>query len=105
MPVNPSPSMSRSSRTTFSSRAGCAATSPARAAVWPSALKTTSRRRTFHTPDLEKDQAYYYEVRAEVVRDGKTVGETRKVIVKAGQVIKADFSSLGGDAVKTAKAR
>jgi uncharacterized protein (TIGR03000 family) len=50
---------------------------------------------SFRTPELKKGQDYFYEVRAEVVRDGKAISETRRVIVKAGTVIRADFSSLG----------
>jgi uncharacterized protein (TIGR03000 family) len=67
-------------------------------------VKASSPRRTFHTPELELGQAYYYDLRAEVVRDGKPVTETRRVIVRAGAVIRADFSALDTP-VTTAKAR
>src|SRR5438552_1124229 len=39
-------------------------------------------------------QAYYYILRAEVVRDGKTLSETRQVIVKAGEEVRASFNSM-----------
>jgi uncharacterized protein (TIGR03000 family) len=59
-------------------------------------------RRSFTTPDLKKGERYYYEVRAEVVRDGKPVSETKRVIVQAGKKVNADFRSLG--TVATVKA-
>jgi uncharacterized protein (TIGR03000 family) len=57
-------------------------------------MKTTSGRRTFHTPDLKPGQTYYYELRAEVVRDGKPVSQERRVLLRAGEVVRADFNSL-----------
>jgi uncharacterized protein (TIGR03000 family) len=54
----------------------------------------TTAEQLFTTPDLERGRTYSYEFRAEAVRDGKTVTRTRKVIVKAGQESKADFSDL-----------
>ena len=68
-------------------------------------MKNTSGVRSFNTPDLEPGQAYYYMVRVETVRDGKTVSETRRVIVRAGQVARADFKDLESDAVRTAQAK
>ena len=66
-------------------------------------MKTSSERRTFQTPTLEKGQAYYYEVRAELVRDGRTVTETKRVIVKAGEEVRATFNDMS--AVSTARAQ
>jgi uncharacterized protein (TIGR03000 family) len=57
-------------------------------------MKTTSSRRAFSTPQLEPGQAYYYVVRAEVVREGKTYELTRRVIVRAGEQVKASFKDL-----------
>jgi uncharacterized protein (TIGR03000 family) len=51
--------------------------------------------KTFRTPELSKGQQYYYEMRAEVVVDGKVVSQTRRVTVTAGELIRADFSTLG----------
>jgi uncharacterized protein (TIGR03000 family) len=68
------------------------------------AMKTTSGRRTFHTPDLQRGQTYYYMVRAEVVRDGKPLSEERRVILRAGDVVRADFNALA-PAEATASAR
>ena len=66
-------------------------------------MKTQSERRTFQTPELEPGQTYYYEVRVEVERDGKTVGTTKRVLLKAGQEVRADFNDM--DATVTAKAK
>ena len=52
--------------------------------------------RSFQTPELEQGREYFYEVRAEVMRDGKPVSETRRVTVKAGEVVRTDFRSLAG---------
>jgi uncharacterized protein (TIGR03000 family) len=68
-------------------------------------MKNASGVRSFNTPDLEPGQAYYYIVRVETIRDGKTVAETRRVIVRAGQVARADFKDMQSDAVRTAQAK
>jgi uncharacterized protein (TIGR03000 family) len=67
-------------------------------------MKTTSGRRTFHTPALQSGQTYYYMLRAEVVRDGKPVREERRVILRPGEVVRADFNDLAPSNV-TASAR
>jgi uncharacterized protein (TIGR03000 family) len=58
-------------------------------------IKTTADRQTFNTPQLQRGQTYFYEVRAEAVRDGKTVAETRRVLIRAGQEVTVDFPKLG----------
>jgi uncharacterized protein (TIGR03000 family) len=68
-------------------------------------MKTASGTRAFSTPTLEPGQAYYYMVRAEVMRDGKPISETRRVIVRAGQTIRADFKDLETEAVRTVQAK
>jgi uncharacterized protein (TIGR03000 family) len=63
-------------------------------------------RRNFRTPALRPGERYYYELRAEVVRDGKTVVQSKRVTLSAGDTIKADFSGLGRPAgVASAGAR
>jgi uncharacterized protein (TIGR03000 family) len=72
------------------------------------AIENSATRRTFRTPELEKGQAYFYEVRAEVMVDGKPVSETRRVVVRAGETVKADFRPLahgGKSGVTTVRAR
>lgn len=67
-------------------------------------MKTTATRRVFSTPALEPGQAYYYMVRVEVMRDGKPQSETRRVIVRAGEVAQADFNNVGAVASAPAEA-
>jgi len=66
-------------------------------------MKTTAGRRAFQTPDLERGQSYYYDLRAEVVREGQTITERKRVIVRPGDVVLTEFTKL--DAISTAKAR
>lgn len=56
---------------------------------------TVAGTKTFTTPPLQKGAEYYYEVKAEVMRDGMPMVETRQVTVKAGASIRADFRNLG----------
>jgi uncharacterized protein (TIGR03000 family) len=60
-------------------------------------LNRVAETRTFRTPPLAKGEAYFYEVRAEVIRDGKPVSETRRIIVRAGAEVRADFRAVGAD--------
>jgi uncharacterized protein (TIGR03000 family) len=48
--------------------------------------RSTSGTRWFVSPPLEPGKTFHYELRAEVVRDGKRLTETRRVAVRAGQV-------------------
>lgn len=68
-------------------------------------MNNASGVRSFNTPELEPGQAYYYMVRVETVRDGKPVSESRRVIVRAGQVARADFKEMATDAVRTVQAK
>jgi uncharacterized protein (TIGR03000 family) len=58
-------------------------------------IRNAAEIKTFRTPALSKGQQYYYEMRAEVLVNGKVVTQTRHVTVAAGEVIRADFSTLG----------
>jgi uncharacterized protein (TIGR03000 family) len=55
---------------------------------------TTSERRVFNTPLLEEGEGYYYLVRAEVMRAGQNVSRTKKVFVRAGDVVQTTFPEL-----------
>jgi uncharacterized protein (TIGR03000 family) len=57
-------------------------------------MKTTSERRTFNTPNLDRGQLYYYVLRAEVVHNGKVHSETKRVIVQAGEETRTTFAEL-----------
>jgi uncharacterized protein (TIGR03000 family) len=47
--------------------------------------KSTSATRLFATPALETGKEFHYTLKAEIVRDGKTYTEVRRVGVKAGE--------------------
>jgi uncharacterized protein (TIGR03000 family) len=71
-------------------------------------MKTTSTRRVFRTPELEKGKVYYYMVRVEVQRDGQTYTDTKRLLVRTGQEIVQSFADLGnttGTGTATADAR
>jgi len=55
-------------------------------------MKSTAAIRSFSTPTLEVGQSYYYDVRVEVVRDGKTYEGSKRVVVRAGEKIRASFN-------------
>jgi uncharacterized protein (TIGR03000 family) len=59
-------------------------------------MKSGSTRRVFSTPELQPGQAYYYILRAEVVRDGQTITRTKRLIVRPGQEVRATFPGLKG---------
>ena len=68
-------------------------------------VKATEGLRTFDTPALEPGQPYYYMVRIEMMQDGKPVSETRRIIVRAGQVSRADFNNVASEDVRTTQAK
>jgi uncharacterized protein (TIGR03000 family) len=49
------------------------------------ATKSTSAKRVFESPTLEKGKTYSYTFKATVVRDGRTVSAERKIQLKAGE--------------------
>src|SRR5262249_2762648 len=69
------------------------------------AVKATAGVRTFDAPALEPGRPYYYMVRIERMRDGQPISETRRIIVRAGQVARADFKDVESEAVRTAKVK
>jgi uncharacterized protein (TIGR03000 family) len=66
-------------------------------------MKTAAGRGVFTTPALKDGETYYYELRVEAVRGGKRVAEDRRVLVRAGQEVRATFKDL--DTVSTARAK
>jgi uncharacterized protein (TIGR03000 family) len=54
---------------------------------------TATGKQTFQTPKLEKGKSYFYTVKAELVRDGKAVTETRRIDVAAGKEVTVDFTT------------
>jgi uncharacterized protein (TIGR03000 family) len=60
-------------------------------------MRTPSERRVFHTPQLAPGQYYYYNLRAELVRDGRTITRERRVVVRGGSVTRASFTDMPDD--------
>lgn len=56
--------------------------------------KTGSAVRVFQTPELSANQTYFYELRAEVVRNGQTLTESRQLLVRPGNIATASFAGL-----------
>ncbi|WP_029601307.1 TIGR03000 domain-containing protein [Gemmata obscuriglobus] len=54
----------------------------------------TGTERTFYTPPLVVGQKFFYDVKAELVVDGKTVTEEKRVIVEAGASVTESFPKL-----------
>jgi uncharacterized protein (TIGR03000 family) len=54
----------------------------------------TGTERAFYTPPLAQGQKFFYDVKAEVVVNGKTVTEEKKVIVEAGVNLTETFPKL-----------
>ena len=50
--------------------------------------------RNFHTPELPIDQTFFYDLKAEVVVAGKVVTETKRVLVRSGEVLSESFPKL-----------
>lgn len=67
--------------------------------------RSTGSERPFYTPSLTPGRKYYYDVRAEVVVNGETIVEEKRVIVQAGDDLRESFGKLlaavakAGDAV------
>jgi uncharacterized protein (TIGR03000 family) len=67
------------------------------------AMKTVAGHGVFTTPSLKKGELYYYELSVEVLRDGKPVAENRRVLVRAGEEVRANFKDM--DTVSTARSK
>jgi uncharacterized protein (TIGR03000 family) len=54
----------------------------------------TSAVRSFQTPKLEPGRSYYYTLKADVIRDGRTVSASKRVTVEAGREATVEFTDL-----------
>jgi uncharacterized protein (TIGR03000 family) len=54
----------------------------------------TSNMRSFDTPVLVPRQEFYYTLKAEVVRDGQPISQTRRVAFRSGQRVTVSFDDL-----------
>lgn len=66
-------------------------------------MRSTSTPRVFHTPPLQADETYFYDIRADVVRDGKTVSQSQRVIINPGQRVLTAFKDLDNRDTATAQ--
>jgi uncharacterized protein (TIGR03000 family) len=103
----PKPAETKKPMTMVPNRARLIVEMPADAKLYVDdrAMKTMSAVRTFNTPELEPGQTYYYELRAETLRDGKAVTQTKRVLLRAGEVARARFEGMEAEPVTTAQAR
>jgi len=53
--------------------------------------KSTS---SFETPKLRPGMKYFYILKAELERDGRTLSQSREVVVESGKQVDVDFSNL-----------
>jgi uncharacterized protein (TIGR03000 family) len=70
---------------------------PADARLYANQVLTApgSAERQFVTPELEPGRDYHYVLRTEVSRDGRTVSEARRVVVRAGERLRVEFDDPG----------
>ena len=79
---------------------------PADAALYVDGVKAnlSSETRTFQTPGLTEGKDFYYTVKVEAVRNGETVTEEKRVVVRGGETARVTFGELTVKAPKaTAK--
>lgn len=62
-------------------------------------VKLDQKTGSFTSPNLQKGDTYVYTLKAEVVRDGKKVSESKDVHVWAGKVSEVQFEKLAPPAV------
>ena len=53
----------------------------------------TSSVRSFNTPPLSGNQQYVYNIKMEVVRDGRTVSQSQRAVITPGQPVQVDFNA------------
>lgn len=64
---------------------------PADARLTVDGVEGPMTSRTFNTPTLESGRAYFYTVKAEMVRDGRAVRDSKHVMLEAGKEVKVEF--------------
>ena len=57
-------------------------------------MKTTAAVRNFQTPDLEPNQTYYYELKAELIRNNQAFTEVQQIVIRPGEQASASFAGL-----------
>jgi uncharacterized protein (TIGR03000 family) len=76
---------------------------PAEAKLYVDGQLTTStnENRVFTTPALQSGLTYYYDLKAEITREGLTHTENKRVIVHAGDSIRTTFAVLEAELKKS----
>lgn len=67
-------------------------------------MKTTSSRRVFVTPPLQEGQTYYYELRAEMERNGQPIAVSGRVVIRPGQEVQARLTEPSTNGTFTVRA-
>jgi uncharacterized protein (TIGR03000 family) len=62
-------------------------------------MKTTAAVRNFQTPNLEPNRTYYYELKAELIRDNQAFTEVQRIVVRPGEQASASFAGIEQRAV------
>jgi uncharacterized protein (TIGR03000 family) len=59
-------------------------------------MQTASTHRVFQTPELAPGSTYFYDLKIEVVQNGKTVSEEKRIYVRPGTEAQVAFSTPAG---------
>jgi uncharacterized protein (TIGR03000 family) len=73
--------------------------SEAKLTIDDAATTSTSAVRVFASPALQPGQEYYYTLKAEIVRDGKTIPAVKRIPVHAGEESRVTFEFPAATAV------
>src|SRR5262245_30351556 len=94
-PITPTSNYPQPENASSSSPARLEVHLPAEAQLWVDGKKTnqTGATRKFTTPTLTPNRDFYYELRAEWNEQGRTVADTRRVTVRAGERVKVDVTT------------
>jgi uncharacterized protein (TIGR03000 family) len=70
---------------------------PADAKLWIDGqlMQANSAKRTYQTPDLQPGSTYFYDLKAEVIRDGQAVTQSQRIVLRPGRESFASFANLG----------
>lgn len=55
----------------------------------------TSSVRSFRTQPLNGNQQYFYDLKVELTRDGRTISQTQRVVITPGHEVRVDFTKVG----------
>jgi uncharacterized protein (TIGR03000 family) len=67
-------------------------------------MSNKTGQRAFLTPPLVRGQTYFYDVKIVVTVDGREKAETQRVILRAGDVVAASFTTPQNNGTATAQA-